>query len=181
MRTASPPPHRASLVTADIRTSAALRSNLERRPRLARLCAILAHAGDGLVCYLALAITALLAEPARPTVWRMVIATLLAAGAVALGKVAFGRPRPMPEESRRWSSLGRHDDHAFPSGHAARTAAIASVAWGVSPAAGAALTAWSLAVSLCRVSLGAHYFGDVIVGTVVGVLAALVLRWMGWL
>ena len=181
MRTASPPRHRASLVTVDIRTSAALRSNLERRPRLARLCAMMAHAGDGLVCYLALAISALLAERARATVGRMAIATVLAAGAVALGKVAFGRPRPIREESRRWSSLGRHDAHAFPSGHAARTAAIASVAWGASPAAGAALTAWSLAVSLCRVGLGAHYIGDVIVGTVVGVLAALVLRWMGWL
>jgi membrane-associated phospholipid phosphatase len=69
------------------------------------------------------------------------------------------------------------DSYSFPSGHAARMAAIASWAtaligaWGVLVWPFAALVAWS------RVRLGIHYVGDVVAGAAVGgLIAALVKR-----
>jgi len=169
---------RPGLLDADARLSAAVRGPLKGRPRLAQLAAIFAHSGDGLLCYLAMAIIGLWAPAARPALWRTILATLVAAAIVAVGKMAFRRSRPLGDESARWSSLGKHDAHAFPSGHAARTAAIATMAWAASPHLGLAATGWSLAASLSRVMLGAHYLGDVVAGTLVGVVAALAVTWL---
>ena len=68
------------------------------------------------------------------------------------------------------------DSYSFPSGHAARMAAIASWApaligaWGVLVWPFAALVAWS------RVRLGIHYVGDVVAGAAIGGLIAVVAK-----
>ncbi|MGC9358749.1 MAG: phosphatase PAP2 family protein [Anaerolineae bacterium] len=127
-----------------------------------------------------LAASALLVPSSRITVARMLVASLLAAGLVGVGKLAFRRPRPIPGQSHRWNSLGGNDEHAFPSGHAARTASIAAVACHISPALGTAAWAWSIGVSLCRIALGAHYTGDIIVGMALGALSAWIVQALGW-
>lgn len=179
MMPASPSSLRRRILAADADISAILRRAVAGHPRMAHFYTIIAHAGDGLACYLAIAAVALVAPATRPTVWRAFLATLLAAAIVALNKMMFRRPRPLPEASNHWSLLGQHDAHAFPSGHAARTSAIAAATWGTSPLVGMLTAIWSLAVSTCRVGLGAHYVGDVLAGTLVGVISALLLNRLG--
>ncbi len=169
-----------SLAYLDAELSVLVRRFIATRARCRRACRVIAHAGDGLVCMVALAAIALFVPLARVIVARMLVASLLAAALVGLGKLAFRRPRPIPDERHQWSSLGEHDEYAFPSGHAARTASIAAAACQASSSLGAAAWGWSIAVSLCRVALGAHYGADVIIGMLVGALSAWIVRMLGW-
>lgn len=101
-------------------------------------------------------------------------ATIVATTAVIAGiKRAVRRERP--REAVLLYGRGP-DSYSFPSGHAARMAAIASWstaligAWGVLVWPFAALVAWS------RVRLGIHYVGDVVAGAAVGGLIAAVAK-----
>jgi undecaprenyl-diphosphatase len=101
-------------------------------------------------------------------------ATIVATTAAIAGiKRAVRRERP--REAVLLYGRGP-DSYSFPSGHAARMAAIASWstaligAWGVLVWPFAALVAWS------RVRLGIHYVGDVVAGAAVGGLIAAVAK-----
>jgi undecaprenyl-diphosphatase len=94
-------------------------------------------------------------------------------------KYAIRRRRPRGE----WGAVYRKTDpHSFPSGHAARTAAISMVVLALGmPLAASLLLAWSLAVGLSRVALGVHYVFDVVAGWLLGLaIGAAVWAGMGW-
>ena len=83
-------------------------------------------------------------------------------------KFIIRRPRPEGE----WGQIYRvSDPHSFPSGHAARAAAIAVMA-GVSapPTLIFALAVWAAGVGLSRVALKLHYLSDVVIGWLIGIL-----------
>jgi len=148
--------------------SVRLRPLAERRAGRAALAA-LAHSGDSLVDFPALAAWWYLETGFVPgggafrTLAAALAATLVATGA----KYLFRRKRPEGD----WGGIYRRTDpHSFPSGHAARTMAIAVAALsaGVGPVAVAALLAWSLAVGASRVALGVHHASDVLAGWALG-------------
>lgn len=97
----------------------------------------------------------------------LTLVTILAttAGVVAAIKQIVQRKRPRPGKLLYGAGA---DVHSFPSGHAARLAAIATWLTAVAPAWG--WLAWPLAfvVGLGRVRLGIHYVGDVAAGYAVG-------------
>jgi undecaprenyl-diphosphatase len=68
------------------------------------------------------------------------------------------------------------DVHSFPSGHAARLAAIAIWLGGVFPGWGRQLWLLAFLVGFSRVHLGIHYIGDVIAGFAVGGFTGWLLR-----
>jgi membrane-associated phospholipid phosphatase len=89
-------------------------------------------------------------------------------------KFMIRRRRPEGE----WGAIYRNTDpHSFPSGHAARSFLIATLATllGLGWLA-AILWIWAPLVSLARVAMGVHYVSDVVAGAIVGVVAALI----GW-
>ena len=99
-------------------------------------------------------------------------------------KFLVRRRRPEGE----WGGIYRNTDpHSFPSGHAARAFLIAVVASGLGPV-GAAIILWIWAplVALARVAMGVHYISDIIAGTALGIVTALIglqiyeplLRWV---
>jgi undecaprenyl-diphosphatase len=100
-----------------------------------------------------------------------VLAVLSAMGVAGVAKLVFRRARP----EGSWGGVYRRfDPHSFPSGHAARTLALAlAVLIGLGPLPGLALVVWSFAVGLSRVTLGVHWPSDIVAGWGIGLIAGL--------
>ena len=109
----------------------------------------------------------------RAALLTLVVSHLL----VQLVKRSVGRPRPAEQFSTA-ALIAAPDRFSFPSGHAA---AVASVAIGL----GLAFPDWipllgaiAVLVGFSRVALGVHYPGDVVVGQLLAVVSAWLLRSM---
>ncbi|MEN6436425.1 MAG: phosphatase PAP2 family protein [Anaerolineaceae bacterium] len=83
-------------------------------------------------------------------------------------KFTIRRSRPEGE----WGAIYRlTDPHSFPSGHAARAGLLAAMAIGVGPAwFMIILLIWAPLMSLARVSMGVHFFMDILAGLFIGAL-----------
>lgn len=128
---------------------------------------IFAHSGDSWYWLTGLFLTWLFSE----VEWRermvfMGVGLVIMAAAVIAMKFSIRRPRPEGE----WGQIYRiTDPHSFPSGHAARSAALAVMGIAVGPPwFTLALSLWAPWVGISRVALGIHYLSDVLVGWLVG-------------
>jgi len=146
---------------------------IPRQARVLRLLAIaVAHTGDSPLWLLG-AGGALIWEIAavRQFGWRILLGTVAAGTATTLLKWAFRRQRP-PGEG--WGFYTRFDRHAFPSGHAGRSACLVVLllpllpTWGIAP-----LAFWVTLVGLARVALQVHFVSDIVGGWIVGSLLGL--------
>jgi undecaprenyl-diphosphatase len=145
----------------------------EKPGNLQRMAKFLAHSGDSWFWFLGLAIVGWLGSPYWR--WRMItfgIGVLVTAVLVMAVKFTVRRRRPEGD----WGDIYRSTDpHSFPSGHAARSFMLAAMGVAYGPVWFAViLVIWAPLVALARVAMGVHYFSDVFVGAVVGIL-------MGWL
>ena len=97
---------------------------------------------------------------------------VLLAMAVLAAKYLIKRPRPEGEFGQIYRIT---DPHSFPSGHAARAAAIAVMFSTLgNPWLTLVVFLWMILVGYSRVSLALHYVSDVIVGWLIGLVS-------GWL
>ncbi|MFB6154117.1 MAG: phosphatase PAP2 family protein [Halodesulfurarchaeum sp.] len=110
----------------------------------------------------------------RVATLRVLLVVVVALTAVTAAKAAFGLPRP-PAELRAIAA----DGYGFPSGHATGATALGvSLAWLLDEPS--RRTRWMGAIvfgagiAATRVALGVHYLGDVLVGMVLGSMAAAV-------
>jgi membrane-associated phospholipid phosphatase/predicted MFS family arabinose efflux permease len=92
---------------------------------------------------------------------------------LVLELIQLGVDRPRPEEAigaEVQRSHGRHWGHipSFPSGHLIVTTALVASAVAMAPRLQAPLFAYLAAVAVTRITFGAHFPLDVVVGTVVG-------------
>jgi undecaprenyl-diphosphatase len=135
---------------------------------------IVAHSGDSAVVFPVLGLLWWRAGLHVSSVFLLgTAAALLSMLCVALIKLGFRRARPAGD----WGTLCRKaDPHSFPSGHAARTMALAvtlvCAGW---PGWGGLLVLWSILVGFARVGLAVHWSLDVAVGWVFGIAAGIVL------
>jgi len=111
----------------------------------------------------------------RDVGWRILVGTMVAGIVTTALKWLFRRQRP-PGKGRGFYS--QFDRHAFPSGHAGRSACIAMLLypflpfpWGVG-----LLLLWVGLVGLARVALQVHFASDIVGGWVVGSLVGLALQ-----
>ncbi len=169
------------LLKLDVSLSERLRVAPEQRWRW-RWEAFLAHSGDSWFWAMAMGILWLVDWNGD---WHR-RAALLGIGIVVLAflvlAIKFLVRRRRPEGD--WGRIYRNTDpHSFPSGHAARAALLAVMAWGLGPLWFSVLvTLWLPLVSLARVRMGVHYLSDVVAGVFFGVLAGVgLLALQPWL
>jgi undecaprenyl-diphosphatase len=167
-------PSLQKLIALDQHLSARLAIPCEAR--FLRLIALaVAHSGDSPLWLLGAAAALIWGDTAwRGFGWRVLVGTLVAGTAVAALKWAFRRQRP-PGEGRGFYT--RFDRHAFPSGHAGRSACLVVLLMPLlTPWGWALLLLWAGMVGLARVALQVHFVSDIVGGWIVGLLAGLALR-----
>jgi undecaprenyl-diphosphatase len=163
---------RARAARIDAQITAGLTARLDRLPahraRAVRMAVgIWTHTGDGLV-WLAVGV---LAWRFGSGFWarlgeRIVLATALAWCLSTILKYLIRRPRP---EGAAGGFFVEFDQHAFPSGHAARVGALLVAVGALLPWWGViALLVWGVSVAISRVVLRLHHALDVVVGLLVG-------------
>lgn len=159
---------RQRLLTADLQVSAWLGA-VKESGFLRLLAVILAHSGDSWFWFAGLGMLWWVGNNYwRPRAGVFLVGIVITAVLVMLMKLTVRRERPEGD----WGGFYRRTDpHSFPSGHAARSIALAVMALSLGPPwLGLALLAWAPLVSLARVALGVHYVSDVIIGGILGLL-----------
>ncbi|MDY7041399.1 MAG: phosphatase PAP2 family protein [Chloroflexota bacterium] len=141
---------------------------------LRRVATLGAHLGDSWLWLAASSVAWMVGDAAvRRLVLVVGLAVVFAVGVTMLLKILVRRRRP--QERGGFYSQGTADRYSFPSGHAARVASIAVTLGLSSPLAAAIFYPWAVFVALCRVLLGLHYLGDILVGLGTGFIASCVL------
>lgn len=162
-----------SLAQMERAVSAWLQGPVARQAWVRRLALFVAHSGDGWFWFPGLLAVMGLAPGLRVWAWTSFKALFVVALVVATLKYTIRRPRPQSP----WGGIYRRTDpHSFPSGHAARGAALAVVAWAALPAVWAwAFTLWAGALAWSRAAIGVHHPSDVAAGVLLGALLALLV------
>lgn len=136
-----------------------------RRAGLLRIMLqMIAHTGDGVV-WMAIGI-GLFSIRQTALALRVEIVVFALIAIVTALKFAFRRRRPTGQRGRLYLEV---DAHSFPSGHAARMAALTVTFGALDPATAFGMGMWATLVSIARVMLGIHYLSDVTVGAALGI------------
>ena len=138
------------------------------------LAVLVAHSGDSPLWALAAGISLIWGSPPwRDFGWRVLIGTLATGALTTILKWVFRRQRPPGDGIGYYS---RFDRHAFPSGHAGRTACLVVLLGPlVAPWGWPLLCLWAGLVGAARVSLEVHFASDILGGWTVGLLAGILL------
>jgi len=167
------------LITLDQQLSARLaipREGGSTLPRFLRLLAlVVAHSGDSPLWLLGAAAALIWGDTAwRYFGWRTLAGTVVAGAVTVTLKWLFRRQRP-PGKGRGF--YARLDRHAFPSGHAGRSACLVVLLAPLLPPWGFVLLSfWAGLVGLARVALWVHFASDILGGWAVGLLVGLTLQ-----
>lgn len=160
------------LLKLDIRLSQQLSLPLESNWRHG--ASLVAHLGDGPLVFGGLGLVyglgwwadASLVRQAALTLTILVLAAILLVTLVKFG-VRRRRPHP-PGEFVTFA----YDVYSFPSGHAARLAALAIGGLFFNVSLGWTLMLLAVSVALARVLVGVHYLSDILMGLALGGLVA---------
>lgn len=149
---------------------------LRDHPAVVALCGALTRFGMSVICLLLIASVAAsnrfpALREARP-VLLVVLFSFAAAGlADTLLKELLGRARPITDLAGQLNVASRHGSPSFPSGHAAKSFALALPFVLIVPAGSVVVRLVKLALLLVaslvcysRIALGAHYLSDVLAG-----------------
>lgn len=160
------------LSALDHRTSQRLRiPEGQRGLRVAAM--VVAHLGDSpLWAVVLIALYVWGGAPLRALAIQTAAAVLTVGIVGGIIKRIVRRPRPDGYAPGLYSRS--FDRYSFPSGHAARVAAVAVVVGVAYPALAVAAAACALGVAAARVALGVHYAGDALAGLLLGAAVAVV-------
>jgi undecaprenyl-diphosphatase len=134
----------------------------------------MAHVGDGQNVFGALGVIYLLSWLLDKPLLRqsvLTIALIVLVAMLVITLIKFGVRRQRPRPPGEFVQL-QYDKYSFPSGHAARLAALAVITAFLSPALGWFLGGVALMVAVARVAVGIHYVSDIVAGLVIGGLVS---------
>ena len=161
------------LLALDARITGALRV-AERPGWLRNIAIFFAHSGDSWFWYLGLGLVWVFGGDDWKS-WAVVIGICILITALIVFAIKLSVRRRRPEGE--WGSVYRKTDpHSFPSGHAARAALLAVLAFVLGPEwVGWLLVIWAPLVIAARVLMGVHYVLDVVAGAALGVFIGIIL------
>ncbi len=107
----------------------------------------------------------------KKTILRAIIAVVMTFFLTDVLKIVFVRPRPS-DVGGGWFLSTPADKWGFPSKHASTSFALATSVVLYKKALGWIAIIFALLISFSRIYLGAHYWSDVIVGAVLGIIIA---------
>ena len=139
-----------------------------------QLARFVAHLGDGPLVFGGLGLAYLLAwlgGQARLCQEVLITALIILAAILIATLIKFVVRRQRPRPPGEFVTF-QYDAYSFPSGHAARLAALAVSASFFDPILGWILIATTLSVAVARIVVGVHYLGDIVIGLALGVLVA---------
>ena len=149
----------------------------EKNPLLKKAAAFFAHSGDSWFWGVGLILLWFIGPRSwRPQIALLFLGIFFTAVTVLIMKFSIKRPRPEGD----WGQVYRSSDpHSFPSGHAARATMLTVITllsgcWPLS----LGLLVWAVLVQIARVALGVHYFSDVIVGSLIGIVMGFLAVWV---
>jgi undecaprenyl-diphosphatase len=128
---------------------------------------VLAHSGDSIVWLAFLFLAIWQAPPPYAALALICLVGMVFTGLlVGILKIIFRRSRPQGE----WGQLYRRTDpHSLPSGHTARSLAMAVITCLFGPLwLAIVLVVWSVLMGIARIGPGVHYLSDVIAGFLIG-------------
>jgi undecaprenyl-diphosphatase len=149
---------------------------LRDHPAVVALCGALTRFGMSAICLLLIASAAAsnrfpALREARPVLLVVLLSFAAAGLADTLLKELLGRARPIADLAGQLNVASRHDSPSFPSGHAAKSLALALPFVLIVPAGSVVVRLVKLALLLVaslvcysRIVLGAHYLSDVLAG-----------------
>jgi undecaprenyl-diphosphatase len=161
-----------SILELDARLSEQMRV-AEKPGALRAIAVFFAHSGDSWFWGAALIIAWFLSTSPWKKWESVELLGISLMAALVMGiKFLVRRKRPEGE----WGSIYRNTDpHSFPSGHAARSFLIATLALGIVPGwLVVILWFWAPSVAVARVAMGVHYVSDVVVGAALGIVCGLI-------
>ena len=161
-----------SILELDARLSEQMRV-AEKPGALRAIAVFFAHSGDSWFWGAALIIAWFLSTSPWKKWESVELLGISLMAALVMGiKFLVRRKRPEGE----WGSIYRNTDpHSFPSGHAARSFLIATLALGIVPGwLAVILWFWAPSVAVARVAMGVHYVSDVVVGAALGIVCGLI-------
>ena len=147
-----------------------------RAPRWLRILTILAtRAGDGWLWY-GLGIVLLIygGEHRYQAVGAAAAAAIAGIFLFQALKNKSRRRRPCDIEPHCWAQILPPDKYSFPSGHSITAFAIAISVGMFYPQLQPCLLAVAVTIAFSRIILGMHFLSDVVVGSLIGVMLALV-------
>lgn len=161
------------LIILDRKASARLAIAGEAR-LLRTLALIAAHSGDSPLWLLGASAALAWGNAAwRDFGTRVLVGTLVAGTTTTILKWLFRRQRP---PGKGFGFYTRFDRHAFPSGHAGRSACLVVLLSPLLPPWGSALLGvWAGLVGLARIALRVHFVSDIVAGWASGILTGLAL------
>jgi undecaprenyl-diphosphatase len=163
----------SELIDKDEQVSNKLRI-IETDHALKPLAVLFAHSGDSWLWFVGLILIVIFGQPDWQYKALVMTVSFIFLAVIVLGiKFTVRRKRPEGE----WGKIYRATDpHSFPSGHAARAFLFAAISVGLGPVwLAVILCIWAPLVSLARIATGVHYLSDVVVGTLVGIFAGVVV------
>ncbi len=133
-----------------------------------------AHVGDGQKVFGALSVIYLLGWLLGKPLLRqnlLIIALVVLTAMLVVTLIKFGVRRQRPRPPGEFVQL-QYDKYSFPSGHAARLAALAVITAFFYPSLGWLLGGVALVVAAARVAVGIHYVADIVAGLAIGGLVS---------
>ena len=151
-------------------------SGKSKKPILILTAKLISHSGDSLLLFpIFITISLMDIDHLARHAWPIVIGMAATAIIVWLIKIVVRKDRPKGSYGKFYRKT---DPYTFPSGHSARVFTIVGLSIFNAGALFVFILVWAFSVSISRFVLKLHYWNDIMVGSLLGLLIGIIFHWI---